>query len=85
MQVDIYKVKKRKKPQITEFLMVESGFDYKKKVSPDELNKLGELIFSRQIEINPGEQRIALNSNDVIEEINKKGFHIETVEIKTTI
>ena len=44
---------------------------------PDEVKqRAGDLNFEQEIDIRPGERRIALDTDEAIRDIRRKGFHI---------
>lgn len=46
-----------------------------------ESDRLGRLIYYKDLEINPGEKRIALDADKAIQSINEKGYHIQGTKI----
>ena len=83
MKVDYYVSSKNPK----KFLLVPAGTDMKTKAFPADLDMdLRQLHPMRQNdEINPGEARIGLNSDDVLKQIEDKGFATFQVEITVEV
>lgn len=75
MKVDIYKAGKLPGPAERMYIFIPS--DKSADFLPDEVKQAaGDLNFEKRISIRAGEKRIALNTDQAIRDIRKKGFHI---------
>lgn len=81
MKVDIYKVKHADQSGDRIFLFVQEDTDVQS-LSQDLLAEVGEMEFEKAIDIRPGEQRIALETDKAIDNINRYGYHIERRRIE---
>ena len=83
MKIDIYKSIK----DGTKYLSVLAGTDIEKKPFPSDLDPdlLSLSPFKTSLDIQPDESRVALNSNEVIKQINDKGFAVHTATISVTV
>lgn len=73
MQIDIYKVKNNDTPNSRKFILVRAGEN-----PPMNLN---DLVYFKEIEIKPGDKRIALDTDKAIFNIKHYGYHIEEAKI----
>ncbi len=81
MKVDLYKVKYADQSGDRIFLFVQEGIDVQS-LSQDLLAEIGEKEFEKTIDIRPGEQRIALDTDKAIDNINRYGYHVERRRIE---
>ncbi len=83
MKIDIYKSTKNGR----KYLSVPSGTDLANMPFPNDFDKdLLELSpFSTSMELTPGEHRVALDSDDIIKQINEKGYAVHTATTTVTI
>jgi uncharacterized protein YcgL (UPF0745 family) len=84
MKVDIYKVRKTADPAERRFLFVPVGTNIET-LPPERRAELGNLEFEKTIDIEPGEKRIALNTNEAIRNIAMSGYHVQCAKIETRI
>lgn len=82
MKVDIYKVKHADQSGDRVFLFVQEGTDVRS-FSQDLLAEVGEMEFEKAIDIRPGEQRIALDTDEAIDNINSYGYHVQGSRIES--
>ena len=72
MLVDIYQSRNKSKKN---YVLVETRNGFSS--IPDQIkNDFGKLFFDKKIEINPGEKRIALKTDEAICHIKDKGYYI---------
>ena len=84
MEVDIYKATSLSSATEKVHIFVPSGSSVEE--LPDDLKeRAGELVFEKQLEINPGDQRIALDADEAIRNIDDQGFHVQGSKIETSI
>jgi len=69
------------KPRKSLFVPERDNFS---KVPKDMLTTLGELKFQKELDLKHDEKRIALDANEVISNIEEKGYHFQSVTIATT-
>ena len=81
MLVDIYKVKKRKKYNVTEFLIIKSCSGREPIVPKDVLPQTSDYKFLRTLDLNICDRRINLDSKKALLNINKVGFHVQEIKI----
>ena len=83
MKIDIYKSVKNG----TKYLSVPAGTDIGNKSFPADLDPdlLSLSPFNTSLDIQPSDNRVALNSADIIQQINGKGFATHTATITVTI
>ncbi|QTA79880.1 YcgL-like domain-containing protein [Desulfonema limicola] len=75
MEVDIYKAKKVSGPKSRIFVLMDKGKDINS--LPDEITSItGTLIYTKSINMQPGEIRIALNVDEAIKNIQERGYYI---------
>lgn len=84
MLVDIYKAKRTTSSGERIYVFVEKGKDLKT-LPPDLLAETGELEFEKEMEIRPGEKRIALDTDEAIDQISNRGYHLEAPRIESTV
>lgn len=53
-------------------------------VPQDVLNKLGKSYKTNELDLKPGEARVALSSDEAIADIQKQGYHIVQAKIERT-
>jgi uncharacterized protein YcgL (UPF0745 family) len=84
MKVDIYRAKKS--PGIHEkvYVFVPSGSDIKN-LPPEVLEKAGGLVVEKTIDIQSGEKRIALDSDEALKNLSEKGYHVQGSKIEFKI
>lgn len=84
MRVDVYKASKASDRNSRRFLFVPEGSDPKS--LPREVSELlGNLQKVRTMEIQPGEKRIALDTDEAISDISQSGYHVEETKIEVNI
>ena len=81
MKCDIYKSGSLKNA----YLFVPSGTSPEEELSDGVLAKLGSLQFLKAIKFDADSPLIAANPKEVIENIEKHGFHVQGAEVRTTI
>lgn len=84
MKVDIYRAKKS--PGVHEklyiFVPAESNIDD----LPDEINaQTGGVVLEKTIDIQPGEKRIAVNTDEALKNLREKGYHEQNSKIESTM
>ena len=84
MKVDIYKVRRTADPAERRFLFVPVGTDIET-LPPARRGDLGDLEIEKTIDIEPGEKRIALNTDEVIRNIEMTGYYVQDVRIETNV
>ncbi len=80
MKCDIYKISDVKNA----YLFIESGISPEARVPSEVLEKLGTLEYFKTIEFEADSPLIAANPQEVIENIEKNGFHIQGAEVRIT-
>lgn len=84
MLVHVYKAKRTTTSGERIYVFVEKAKDVKS--LPLELReRTGDLEFQREMEIRPGEQRIALDTDQAIADIGSKGYHLEALRIESRV
>ncbi|NWH06862.1 YcgL domain-containing protein [Desulfobacter latus] len=84
MKVDIYRAKKSPGPHEKLYIFVPSGSDIE--MLPTEIKeKTGGLVVEKTIDIQPGEKRIALDSDEALKNLSEKGFHEQGSKIEIEI
>lgn len=78
MNCDIYKVINHK----SAYLFIETGNQVSDKVPEKVLKKLGQIQLFKSISFDENSPLIAANPEEVIENIQSNGYHIQGVEIK---
>jgi hypothetical protein len=83
MEIDIYKSNRDGE----KFLSVPTGTDLARMPFPADLDPdlLQVSPFSTRLNIQPGDHRVALNSEDIIRQITDKGFATHEATIKVTV
>ena len=84
MKVDIYKIRKTADPAERRFLFVPVGTNIET-LPPEKRDDLGDLEFEKTINIEPGEKRIALNTDEAIKNIEMSGYYVQGTRIETRI
>ena len=84
MRVAIYKIRRTADPAERRFLFVPVGTDIET-LPPEIRNDLGDLRFEKIIDIEPGENRIALNTDEAISNIEMSGYYVQCARIETRI
>ena len=84
MKVDIYRAKNS--PGIHEkvYVFVPSSSDVEN-LPPEVLEKTGGLVVEKTIDIQPGEKRIALDSDEALKNLSEKGYHVQGSKIEFEI
>ena len=82
MEVDIYKVQVTPDSKERVFIFIPKGKDIESLPSGI-FRETEKLIFRKTINIKSGEKRIALDSDEAINNINKIGYHIQGSKIET--
>jgi uncharacterized protein YcgL (UPF0745 family) len=82
MKVDIYRAKKS--PGIHEkiYIFVNSGAEIQNLLPPEVLKKTDGLVFEKTIDIQPGENRIALDSDEALKNLSEQGYHVQGSKIE---
>jgi len=81
MKVDIYKVRRTADPAERLFLFVPVGTNIET-LPPEKRYDLGDLEFEKTIDIEPGEKRIALNTDEAIRNIEMSGYYVQGTKIE---
>jgi hypothetical protein len=83
MKIDIYKSVKNG----TKYISVPANADIEKMAFPASLDTdlLSLSPFKTALDIQPGDGRVALNSADIIDQINKNGYATHTATVTVTI
>ena len=85
MKIKIYRASNAPTNRAISYVFISSNEDIEniKKVIPNViLEKLGTLTFFKEMEINPGEKRIALDADEAINNITNNRYHIQGTEIR---
>lgn len=80
MEVDIYKSIKSPEPTQRRYIFVPKGkniIDF-----PELKEQINDFNYEKTIDINPGELRIALDSDEAIRNINAKGYHEQLTQLE---
>lgn len=80
MKVDIYQASKRPSPQATLYLFVVSGEDPLGKLPSTEKERLGQLTFMKDIDLESGQKRMGLDTELALRRLNEEGYHIQSTE-----
>lgn len=84
MKVEVYKPKKALAKKESVRIIVKEGYNIDD--LPDELKqKAGGFDLEKKKEIKAGEQRIALDSDEAIKNIEENGYHIQSYKVEATI
>jgi len=84
MKIDIYRAKRSPGTHEKLYIFLPSG----SKVDdlPNEvLGKTGGLVAEKTIDIQPGEKRIALNTDEALKNLSEKGYHEQSSKIEVEI
>ncbi|MEW6261561.1 MAG: YcgL domain-containing protein [Thermodesulfobacteriota bacterium] len=76
MKVNIYKGRKTPSPRERLYVLVRAGYDINN-LPLTVKEQTGDLIFKKTIDLKPGEKRIAIDSNETIDNIKKNGYHLQ--------
>jgi uncharacterized protein YcgL (UPF0745 family) len=79
MRVDIYKARKPSSPSNRQYVFVPKGQNIS--TLPEHLKKL-RLDYEKTLDIQPGEKRIALNTDEAITNIKKVGYYTQSTKIE---
>ncbi len=85
MKVDVYKAKKT--PDLREirtFVFIPMGMNVEK-LPYEVTNRCGKLFFQKTLNIEPDENRISLDTNEAIDNINKYGYYVKDTIITMQI
>ena len=81
MNIDIYKAKINPDPLERRYVFVRSGENIQ--TLPVELREtLGDLEFEKTIDMNPGEKRIALDTDEACINIQNLGYHVQKTRVE---
>lgn len=80
MRVKIFKARTPQPPGKFIFLVV-PGRKNANSVPANIRNKLGELVEFKRLDIKPGEKRIGANVDEILKQINEKGYAIQQTEV----
>jgi len=84
MDVDIYKAKNSPGPREKLYVLVPVGSDIGN--LPQEVKEqLGELIFFKNLTLEPGKPRIAVDPANAIQNIENDGYHIQSTKVVIAI
>ncbi len=85
MEVDLYKAKKTPEPkEVRTFVFVQKGTDIKS-LSNEVTDRCGKLFYQKTLKLEPDENRIALDTNEAIDNIDKYGYYIKDTRITMQI
>jgi hypothetical protein len=84
MKVDIYRAKISPATHERLYVFVPTGFDIGN-LPADVLEKTGGLVLEKKIDMQPGEKRIALDTDEAIKNINERGYHEQGSKIEFEI
>jgi uncharacterized protein YcgL (UPF0745 family) len=74
MRVDIYRAKILPGNHEKLYIFVPTGTDVEN-LPADVLERTGGLVLEKKIDIQPGEKRIALDTDEAIKNLEEKGYH----------
>ncbi len=80
MKVDVYKGRNRPRKDVTVHLFVESEEDPISKVPAEALAELGELDKIKELDLEEGQTRIGLDTNQALKNLKEQGYHIQSSE-----
>ena len=81
MEVTIYKGRRSPAPGVSQFLVLPKGESTS--VVPDEvLKELGELSLFKELDMQRGESRVAVDVDTVLSGVEEKGYHVTRTEVK---
>jgi len=78
MEVDVYKASKRPTPQETLYVFVLHGEIPEEKLPPEEIRELGFLERVKTIDLESGQKRIGLNTEEALQSLNEKGYYVQS-------
>lgn len=81
MKVSVYKLLDKG----NRYLLINENTKPEDVLSPEIIKKIGKLIFKKTIDIEYGQSRIALDSDEAIKNIDSKGFYFNDVKIEVSI
>lgn len=83
MLIDIY----RSSNNNSNFISVPAGIDMAKIDLPEDVENAFSQVtpFKKGVELQPGDKRIAIDSEDVIKQINDRGFAVHGATVKIDI
>ena len=84
MKVDVYRAKKSPGSHENLYIFIPSGSNVDH-LPPEILKQTGELSIEKTIDIQPGEKRIALNSDEALKNIREHGYHLQGSKIEFEI
>ncbi len=86
MNVDIYRAKKSPGNHEKLYVFVPTGSKVEN-LPPEVLEKTGGLVVEKTIDIQPGENRIAIDTDEAIKNLTQKGYHEQgsKIEIKMRV
>ncbi len=84
MKVDIYRAKNSPGSHEKIYIFVPSGSDINN-LPPEIQEKAGGLILEKTIDIQPGEKRIALDSDEALRNLSENGYHVQGSKIEFEI
>lgn len=84
MKVDIYRAKKSPGNHEKLYVFVPAGSNINE-LPPDIIEKTGGLVIEKTIDIQPGEKRIALDTDEALRNLNEKGYHEQGSKIEVEI
>ncbi len=84
MKVDIYRAKKSPGPHEKNYILVSSGYNVEE-LPPEIINNSGGLVLEKELELKPGEKRIALDTDEALKNLQEKGYHEQSSKIEITI
>jgi uncharacterized protein YcgL (UPF0745 family) len=81
MKVKVYKARRPDTSGARVFLFI--GFDSTVESLPtSERERMGELVLFREMELLPGQQRIAIDTDEALRAIKEKGYYIQGAKIE---
>lgn len=81
MEVTIYKGRHSPAPGVSQFLVLPKG--QSTSVVPDEvLKELGELSLFKELAMQKGESRVAVDVDAVLSGIEEQGYHVARTEVR---
>lgn len=84
MEVDIYRAKNSPGIHEKAYVFLPSGSDINN-LPPEVIEKAGGLVVEKTIDIQPGEKRIALDSDEALKNLSEKGYHVQGSKIEFEI
>ncbi len=84
MKVDIYKAFRSKIERKTWFVFLKAG--EKLDFLPDHVKQAAsDFVLKKSLDINPGENRIALDIDEALMDLNKRGYYIQGAKIESPV